>query len=177
MAVNQVMVRKALMVYCDRGWVLSGNTTDKVYACCCCCCRYADICHVAPNVCSKDGHLQRLMLPPYALRCSGFPKVMPNTNKKPGTACLHPIKLHCLWYAAAVPQCSSSLTHSLTSTPPVDTADASSLFSPSFTAGQQLMATWKQSLTDLCCCPHAGCTLCLHHCRRWAGSPASNTWT
>lgn len=37
--------------------------------------RFADICHVAPNVCSRDGHLQRLMLPPYALRCSSFPTV------------------------------------------------------------------------------------------------------
>jgi hypothetical protein len=36
---------------------------------------YADICHVAPNVCSREGHLQRLVLPPYALRCSAFPKV------------------------------------------------------------------------------------------------------
>lgn len=36
---------------------------------------YADICHVAPNVCDKEGHLQRLILPPYALRCAEFPKV------------------------------------------------------------------------------------------------------
>jgi hypothetical protein len=47
--------------------------------CRCCHRRYADICHVAPNVCSKDGHLQRLMLPPYALRCNGFPKVWRHT--------------------------------------------------------------------------------------------------
>lgn len=35
---------------------------------------YADICHVAPNVCDKDGHLRRLVIPPYALRCPEFPK-------------------------------------------------------------------------------------------------------
>jgi hypothetical protein len=36
---------------------------------------YADICHVAPNVCDGAGHLRRLVLPPYALRCKEFPKV------------------------------------------------------------------------------------------------------
>jgi hypothetical protein len=36
---------------------------------------YADVCHVAPNVCDREGHLRRLVLPPYALRCSEFPKV------------------------------------------------------------------------------------------------------
>jgi hypothetical protein len=36
---------------------------------------YADICHVAPNVCDSEGHLRRLVLPPYALRCKEFPKV------------------------------------------------------------------------------------------------------
>jgi hypothetical protein len=51
--------------------------STKPLTCRCCynCRRYSDICHVAPNVCSKDGHLQRLVLPPYALRCSSFPKV------------------------------------------------------------------------------------------------------
>jgi hypothetical protein len=51
--------------HCSRTW----------YFCCVCCCRYSDICHVAPNVCSKDGHLERLVLPPYALRCASFPTV------------------------------------------------------------------------------------------------------
>jgi len=37
---------------------------------------YSDICHVAPNVCDKDGHLRRLVLPPYALQCPSFPQVM-----------------------------------------------------------------------------------------------------
>lgn len=36
---------------------------------------YADICHVAPNVCDRDGHLRRLVLPPYALQCPQFPQV------------------------------------------------------------------------------------------------------
>eukprot|EP00775_Hariotina_reticulata_P007262 gene7262-7475_t len=37
---------------------------------------YSDICHVAPNVCDKDGHLRRLILPPYALRCPSFPQAV-----------------------------------------------------------------------------------------------------
>eukprot|EP00878_Enallax_costatus_P014853 GHUV01015548.1.p1 GENE.GHUV01015548.1~~GHUV01015548.1.p1 ORF type:complete len:538 (+),score=123.34 GHUV01015548.1:51-1616(+) len=35
---------------------------------------YADICHVAPNVCDREGYLRRLMIPPYALRCPAFPR-------------------------------------------------------------------------------------------------------
>lgn len=34
---------------------------------------YADICHVAPNVCNREGRLQRLVIPPYALHCPKFP--------------------------------------------------------------------------------------------------------
>jgi hypothetical protein len=36
---------------------------------------YADICHVAPNVCGSDGRLRRMALPPYSLSCRSFPKV------------------------------------------------------------------------------------------------------
>ncbi|KAF6261650.1 hypothetical protein COO60DRAFT_743957 [Scenedesmus sp. NREL 46B-D3] len=37
---------------------------------------HADICHVAPNVCDSEGHLRRLVLPPYTLRCKEFPKAL-----------------------------------------------------------------------------------------------------
>ncbi|WIA31462.1 hypothetical protein OEZ86_002357 [Tetradesmus obliquus] len=42
---------------------------------------YADICHVAPNVCDQAGHLTRLVLPPYALRCREFPKALAKFSK------------------------------------------------------------------------------------------------
>ncbi|KAF8065663.1 RCH2 [Scenedesmus sp. PABB004] len=37
---------------------------------------HADVCHTAPNVCDRDGRLLRLILPPYALQCSAFPKAL-----------------------------------------------------------------------------------------------------
>lgn len=71
---------------------------------------YSDICHVAPNVCDKDGHLRRLVLPPYALRCSSFPQVMRGPAHSPCLRALLLVACHLQDKHVPLPACPTSFT-------------------------------------------------------------------